>query len=50
MTRCRRCNDPMELRSAKQTHCLRCAVEVASLIAADASRRSRFPFAKDLTR
>ena len=49
MTRCLRCADPFERRTVDQVHCLRCALEVAAILEADAKRRTgRWP-AKDLT-
>lgn len=49
MPRCLRCDDPFERLTPDQIHCLRCAREVAAIIAADTTRRQpRFPFAKDL--
>jgi len=44
MIRCLRCGDETPRRSADQIHCPRCAIEVATLIAADTRRRTpRYP-------
>jgi DNA-directed RNA polymerase subunit RPC12/RpoP len=50
MMRCLRCGDETPRLTPHQIHCLRCAREVAALIAADERRRTpRFGRAKDLT-
>lgn len=50
MTRqCKRCGDHFAIREVEDIHCVRCAVEVAAIIAADEKRRNRFPRAVDLT-
>lgn len=49
MPRCSRCGDPFELRRAGDTRCLRCATEVAAIVASDKARRApRFPTSKSL--
>ena len=47
---CKRCGEHTPRLSLNQTHCPRCAVEVANLIASDEKRRHRFTFAKPLDR
>jgi len=49
MTRCLRCGDPFERVTRDQVHCIRCGHEVATIIAADAARRTPRFRAKDLT-
>ena len=49
MPRCLRCGEPFERLAIDQIHCIRCAREVATIIADDtARRRKRFP-SKDVT-
>jgi hypothetical protein len=48
--KCLRCGAEEPRRTRDQVHCVRCSVEVANIIEADAKRRiPRFP-AKDWTR
>ena len=49
MFTCRRCGDRVPRVTVDQTHCIRCAGEVANIISLDARRKVvRFPFAKEL--
>lgn len=50
MLTCRRCGDRVPRLTVDQTHCVRCAGEVAKIIYLDERRKVvRFPHAKDLS-
>jgi ribosomal protein S26 len=46
--KCKRCGVETPRLTVDQVHCVRCAVEVAAIIASDEKRRNRFSFAKAL--